>query len=197
MEKQVKGRFVTDFYGSTPAMGATELLKQWIEDKQNAWLLSWADKIKKKGETAAMALEKILSVFHRDEKNQPVLGNWMLRRCLINTGYAIFNAMKDKTQPKRNIIPMAINLVTPIHMNIYNGKVVTKPHGVKTYTVTVKGRSFFCAYEYIKAGTTFDATIYVDESLISQEHFEQLLSKAGLVGVGAYRERFGKFEWIK
>jgi hypothetical protein len=195
MEKMLKGKFVTDVYGSTPAVGTEGILAGWIEDKQSDWLLSWAEKIKKKGETAEFAIEKILSIFHRDENGYPIIGNWMLRRCLITTGQAIFNAMKDKSQPKKQIIPMAISLVEPININICNGDIITKPHGIKTYTVTVKGRSFFCAYEYIKAGTTFEATIYYDESLMSQEHFDELLSKAGLVGVGAYRERFGKFKW--
>ena len=197
MEITKKGRFITDFYGSAPALGAEGILAKWVEDKTNAWLLSWAEQVKKKGQTAIQALEEILSVFHRDNKNNPILGNWMLRKCLIVTGQTIFNAMKDKSHPKRSIIPMAIQLVEPIHINISNGNgIVSKPDGVKTYTVTVKNRSFFKAYEYIKAGSTFETTIYFDEELLSEEHIELLLNKSGSVGVGAFRERFGKFEWM-
>jgi hypothetical protein len=199
MEKTVTGKFITDIYGSTPALGAEGILQHWIKDKTNDWLLSWADKIKKKGETADECLEKILSVFHRDEGGNPIIGNWMLRRCLITTGQTIFNAMKDKTHPKKTIIPMAINIVYPLHIQLFNGNLVEQPHGIKTYTTTVnnggKKVSFFTAYEYIKAGVTFTATIVFDETLLSEEHFDRLMSKSGLVGVGAYRERFGKFQW--
>lgn len=196
MEIQKKARFITDFYGSAPAQGAEAILKKWIDDKQTAWLASWAEQVAKKGQNALDVLTEILSIFHRDPNGCPILGNWMLRRCLIITGQTIFNAMKDKTHPKRGIIPMAVQLVEPININISNGKIMQKPDGIKTYTVTVKGRSFFKAYEFIKAGTTFDAKIYLDDELLNEEQIDQLLSKAGSVGVGAFRERFGKFEWV-
>jgi len=196
MEITKKAKFVTDFYGSAPAIGAEGILQKWIEDKQNDWLLSWADKIKKKGQTAIDALEQILSVFHRNGGTEPILGNWMLRKCLIVTGQAMFNAQKDKTHPKKVVIPMAITLVEPIHMNLYNGDLVKNPHGVKTYTVTVGNRSFFKAYEVINAGTTFETTMHFDNDLLSDEHIEMILSKCGMIGVGAYRERFGKFLWV-
>jgi len=196
MEITKTGKFITDFYGSAPALGASGILSKWVEDKQSAWLLSWADKVKKRGQDAIGALEEILSVFHRDSDGNPILGNWMLRRCLVTTGEAIFNALKDKTHPKKAIIPMAVKLVEPFQIHINNGKLVKEPNGVKTYTVTTKGRSFFKAYEYIEAGTAFDATIYFDETLMSEENINQLLDKCGSVGVGAFRERFGKFVWV-
>ena len=195
MEIKKKARFITDVYGSTAAIGAEGILQKWVEDKQNAWLLSWAEQIKRKGQTAIQALEEILSVFHRDS-NTPIIGNWMLRRCLINTGQTIFNAMKDKTHPKRNIIPMAIQLVEPIHIKMFNGKLIEKPDGVKTYTVSVKNRSFFKAYELIKAGATFETSIFFDDELLTEEHIKLILNKCGSIGVGAFRERYGKFEWI-
>jgi hypothetical protein len=196
MEITKKGKFITDFYGSAPALGAEGILQKWIDDKQTAWLASWAEQVAKKGQTAIQALEEILSVFHRDIEGKPVIGNWMLRRCLIVTGQAIFNAKKNNSHPKKQVIPMAIQLVEPININIHNGKILKVPDGVKTYTCTVKNRSFFKAYEFIKVGTTFDATIFYDEELLSEEHMNQLLEKAGSIGVGAFRERFGKFEWV-
>jgi hypothetical protein len=200
LEVTKKGKFVTDFYGSAPALDASEILKKWLEDKQNDWLLSWADQKKKKGQEAINVLEEILSIFHRDENNYPILGSWMLRRCLVVTGQTIFNAMKNKTDPKKDLIPMAVQLVEPINMNIYNGSIVKEPFGVKTCTITKttsgKSLSFFKAYEYIKSGTTFETIITFDDELITEEHINKLLSKCGSVGVGAFRERFGKFIWI-
>jgi hypothetical protein len=200
MELQKKGKFIADFYGSSPALGAAGILKKWIADTQNKWLLAYCDQVKKKGQSSIEALESIMSIFHRDVDGNPILGNWMLRKCLINTGLAIFNAQKDKTHPKKSIIPMAIQSVTPLHINVENGRKIVKPNGVKTYTVTTtKGattKSFFKAYEYISAGVTFDATITYDEELLSKTNMNLLLSKAGMVGVGAFRERFGKFVWL-
>ena len=200
MELEKTGKFITDFYGSAPALGAEGILKKWIDDKQSDWLLSWADQVKKKGQTAIQALEEILSVFHRDNGGSPILGSWMLRRCLTETGRAIFNAQKDKTHPKKDAIPMAVQLVEPAFINIVKGSLVTEPHGVKTYTVSVRNsgkvKSFFKAYEYIKAGATFTAVMTFDEEIMNPEHIDLLLRKAGSVGVGAFRERFGKFEWV-
>uniref|UniRef100_A0A6M3JLL4 Uncharacterized protein n=1 Tax=viral metagenome TaxID=1070528 RepID=A0A6M3JLL4_9ZZZZ len=198
MEIKKTARFLTDFYGSSPAVGAEGILKGWIDDKQTEWLSSWAEKVAKKGQDAMNVLTEILSIFHRDDKGRPVLGNWMLRRCLVVTGQTIFNAMKDKTHPKRDILPMAVQLVEPISINIMNGKIMDRPDGIKTYTVSITKpqRSFFKAYEFIKAGTTFETKMYFDDELLTEEHINHLLSKAGSVGVGAFRERFGKFEWI-
>ena len=196
MEITKKGKFITGYMGSTPAVGSTGILKKWVEDKQDASLLSWADQIKKKGETAEQALENILSVFHRDKNGNPILGNWMLRRCLIVTGQTIFNALKDKSHPKKSVIPMAIQLVEPLHMPLQNGKLITTPDKVKTFTISLKNRSFFKAYEYIKEGAEFEAKVYFDEELLSEEHMNMILDKCGSVGVGAFRERYGKFEWV-
>lgn len=200
MELKKRGKFITDFYGSLPMLGAETVLAKWIEDKQNKWLLSWAEKIKTGGQTAMNALEKNLSVFHKDEEGKPILGNWMLRKCLIVTGQTIFNAKNNKEHPKKDIIPMAIKLVRPEMINLINGKTIKAPDGVKTYTVTtkVKGQpsSFFKAYEYILAGAEFEAEICFDDEFIKKKQINLLLDKAGSIGVGAFRERFGKFKWI-
>lgn len=196
MEIKKTARFITDFYGSAPALGAEGIIKLWIENKQMKWLASWAEQIAKKGQTAMNVLEEILSVFHRNGNDEPILGNWMLRKCLIVTGQTIFNAQKDKTHPKKGIIPMAVQLVEPIHITLKNGNLIKKPDGVKTYTVTVKGRSFFKAYEFIKAGSTFETTMYFDDEILEEEHINLILEKCGSIGVGAFRERFGHFEWV-
>ena len=200
MEIKKKAQFITDFYGGSPSIGEEGILKYWIETRQDKALLSFADQNQKKGETAIDMLSNILSVFHRDKDGNPILGNWMLRRCLVITGLSIFNAMKDRSHPKKDIIPMAVQIIEPVHINIHNGKLVKQPDGVKTYTISKKEggktRSFFKAYELIKAGTTFESTMYFDDELMNEEQINMLLSKAGSVGVGAFRERFGKFEWV-
>jgi len=197
MEIEKTGKFITDFYGSAPALGAETVIAKWMVDKQNKWLSSWVEQIAKKGQNAINVLEEVLSVFHRNINGEPVLGNWMLRKCMIVTGQAIFNALQDKSHPKKAIIPMAIQLVEPIHINLYNGDLVKNPHGIKTYTVTVKNKaSFFKAYEFIKAGSTFKSKIYFDDEILCEDHINRILSKCGSIGVGAFRERFGKFEWI-
>jgi len=197
MEIIKKGVFITDFYGSVSAEGAESVLKKWIDDKQSAALLSWAEKVAKKGQTAFDTLTEILSILHRDDDGNPVIGNWMFRKCLITTGETIFNALKDKSHPKRALIPMGITLVEPLLINLTRkGKIIANPEGVKTYTVTTKKASFFKAYEFVKAGAEFEVKIYVDDELLKEEHVATLLEKCGSIGVGSFRERFGKFKFI-
>ena len=60
-----------------------------------------------------------------------------------------------------------------------------------------KTRSFFKAYELIRAGITFDCELDFDEEILSPELAEWLIHKSGQIGVGAFRERFGKFRVVK
>lgn len=195
------GRTILDTYGGTPAIGIEGILQKWIEDTQNKWLLTFAQKAAKKGETAIHVLEQILSLFHRDTDNNPVLGNWMLKRCLINSGLAIFNATKDKTHPSQQRIPYLVKNIEPFHIHLHNGSLITQPTGIRTYTISKpegkKTKSFFKAYEYIKAGATFEVTMEFDKTMLTRECLDKLLAKAQDTGLGSFRERFGKFEWIK
>ena len=197
MEITTKARFITDFYGSAPALGDQNVLQKYVETRIDKGLLSFADQIKKKSDTAESIVAEILSIFHRDDKGYPILGNWMMKKCLIRTGQAIFNAMKDRTHPKRDIIANAIIEVEPIpNVSIFNGKIITQPSGVRTYTVTKGNKSFFKAYEWIPKGSTFEFSTIFDDSLLSEEYMKIILQKAGRFGVGAFRERFGKFEVV-
>jgi len=226
MEITKKAKFITDFYGGAPALGDQNVLQKYIETRIDKGLLSFADQIKKKSDTAESIVAEILSIFHRDDKGNPIIGNWMLKKCLIKTGQSIFNAMKDRTHPKRDIIANAIIEVEPIpYINLYDGnekgngrppfhnrgekifeikdikdidlkEKIIQPSGVRTYTVTVGKRSFFKAYEWIPKGSTFEFMTIFDDSLLSEKHMGMILEKAGRFGVGAFRERFGKFEIV-
>ena len=77
-----------------------------------------------------------------------------------------------------------------------NGKVIKKPDGVKTYNVSLINRSFFKAYEAINRGAEFEFTALFDDNMISDEHINAIIESAGRFGVGAFRERYGKFEYI-
>jgi len=197
MERIVKAKFITDFYGSAPALGAQEVMKRYVEDKIDKAFLSFIDGIKKKGDTITDKAAEILSVFHRDDNGYPVMGNWMLKKCLVTTGENSFNALKDKSHPKKQIVKNSIIYVEPMpHVNVYNGSIVKQPSGVRTYTVTVGNRSFFKAYEWIPKGTTFEFKVTYDETMLHEEHMELMLQRCGRFGVGAFRERFGKFELL-
>ncbi len=198
MEIEKTGKFITNFYGGAAGKGAQAVLEKYIKDQIDKDLLSFVDQIKKKGQDAPDILLDILHVFNRNGPGSPVLGNWMLKKCLTETGQTIFNAMKDKTHPKRNIIPAAISLIQPIYIPLSrNGEVIEKPEGVDTYTVTTRKRSFFIAYEAIREGALFGPVkIYFAEDLLSEEHMNAILEACGFFGVGAFRERFGKFVWV-
>ena len=197
MEITKKAQFIADYYGSSPAGGALKTVLNWIDDRQMKGLMSFAAQTQKKGEDADQALERILSVFHRDENGFPVIGNWMLQRCLIVTGMTIFNAQRDKSHPKQDAIKNAVLTAEPIpFINVRNGAVIEKPGGVETYAVSKKTKSFFKAYEYIIAGATFEFTAHFDDNLISDEHIKMIIDRAGSFGLGAFRERFGKFKYV-
>lgn len=193
-----KARFITDFYGSAPAAGTLKTVLNWIDEVQSKAIMSFAARTQKKGEEADQALERILSIFHRDKNGHPVIGNWMLKRCFIVTGAGLFNAKNNKEHPTRPVIKNAILIVQPIpHISINNGKTVKKPDGIETYAVKPEGKSpFFKAYEYIKAGAEFEFMVSFDDSLMAKEHIEKIVATAGRFGIGAFRERFGKFEYV-
>lgn len=86
METKKRAKFITDFYGGAPALGAQGILEKYIEQQIDKSLISFLDGIKKKGETIQGKAEEILSIFHRDDSGNPIIGNWMLKRCLIKTG---------------------------------------------------------------------------------------------------------------
>lgn len=196
MEIKRKAKFRTAFLGGLPALGADKVLAGWVEKNQDKAFLSKLDSITKKGQTALDALQEVLSIMHRDSKGYPVFEGYMLRRCLLNTGKMLFNAMKDKTHPKKTALENGILDVSPLMVSLYNGKLITKPDGVMTTTISTKGKSFFKAYEFVNPETTFEVTMYFDDDLLSEGNINKLLDKAGLVGLGAWRERFGKFEWL-
>lgn len=213
MEVTKTGRFITRVYGSAPAGGAFEALLGWIDAASAKALLSFADQVKKKGEEAEAALMRILSVFNRDEKGRPIIGAWMLRRCLLCTGWSVFNAKKNKDEPTKAAIRNGIGVMSPLYINFTNGNgkpvkkpaglhvahadIIKQPDSVKTHVTHATGRSFFTAYEFIEPGAEFTATMRFNEEVLEQKHFEKILSACGSSGLGAYRERFGWFEWVK
>ena len=199
MEITKTHEFFTKIYGSSPAKGYQGVLEDYIGKEVDKDLLSFADQNKKKAQTIEDMVVDILSLFHRDKDGSPIIGNWMARKCMIDTGEAIFNAVKNKDHPKKALIPMAIKMVEPIHIRVNNGGPVEKPDGIDTYAVTITKptkRSFFKAYEYINAGVTAECTYYIDEDIISEELANYWIEKSGLVGWGAFRERFGKFSIV-
>lgn len=199
MEITGKYKLTTKCLGSAPAKGYAAVLKKYLVDKSDQALLTFAQQNLKKGQEIGEMVEDILSVLHRDDNGYPCVGNWMVKRCLRMTGLAIFNAAKNADHPSKQKIPICVTLLEPYFINFNNGKVVTKPDGVDTYAVTIKdpqtgkARSFFKAYEYINPGAEIEFTANFDDDLVSEELALYWIQKAGQVGVGAYRERFGKF----
>jgi len=194
MEIAKKGKFVTDFYGSRPALGYEGVLSGYIETSADKALLSMAGQAKKKGEKAIETLERILSVCHRSNEGWPVIGNWMFSRCYINTCQAFFNARENKNHPKQSQAKMALRTIQPYLISMNNeGIPIIKPDGVQTYAM---GKGFFKAYEYVKAGAEFELTFDFDSDVLKEEHRDYALNKMCLIGVGAFRERFGKWVWV-
>lgn len=205
MEITKKAETTTKILGTNPCLGMKGALEGYIKENIDKSTLSFFQQDVKKGEEVEDTVLRILSVFHRDEKGFPIMGGWMVKKCLVNTATYIFNASKNKTHPKRELVQnVAIGEVSPVNINLHNGKLIKKHTGIDTYAVTIrdqatgKPRSFFKAYEYIEAGITFDVTMQFDEELFNgEDNINFLLDKCGNTGIGAFRQRFGKFKWVK
>ena len=197
----IKATLTVPHYGTMPASGLPLVVQKWLETIAGKALLTEAERRKKRGQEAHDAINDILNLVRRHpEGDYPILGDWMLKECLKETADLIFNAAKNKGDPKKGIVGASIIYIEPNYIPFFrNGEMVTECDGIETHAVTVKrgpgkGRSFFKAYEYINAGAYFGCEIAFEDSLITQEHIDRLLQIIGRVGVGAYRERFGKFD---
>ncbi len=215
MEWNLKGEFTTDFYAGKPFLPGDKVVKNWLESQIDK-LLHPKYKELKSAVGNEDALEKILSVYNVDKKGYPIIGNWMLFQCsmaavkLAGT-WGKYKVSRDKWKPSIQF--------SPLHINLNNGKLTKKPDGVEVYTVTTKSAtgkmvSFFKAYQTIKTGNTFECKLTVPDDLcekvsgtakdkifepdldMTKKCVEDVLSYMQIVGLGAFRERFGKFEWV-
>lgn len=212
MEITKKARFVTDFYGGTAYLSGDKVVKNWIESQQDR-LLNPRFRELKDAIGNESKLEEILSVFNTDKESRPIIGDWMLLECSINAQKMAGTWAKYKV-PKdiwRNSVRFS-----PVHINVsHNGKPISAPDGVEVYSVSLKdGRSFFKAYQFIRASSKFGFTVNFPEDLCVKpdgkgkdkifvadvdktvECVNSVLDKMGMIGLGAYRLRFGKFEYI-
>ena len=200
MEITKRAKTTTWLCGSAPAKGAKGVLEKYASDCVDKDLLSFAEGIKKKAQTVEEAIVDILSVFNTNGSTRPIIGSWMVRQMLVNTASAIFNKKDNKTHPSRAVIPISIGIVKPNFIPLFRGEnEITTADFVQTYTVSIEKptkRSFFKAYEVLEEGVEFDVTMSFNEDIMNQECIDLLLDNAQYVGLGAYRARFGKFEWI-
>lgn len=205
IEMKRRGQFVTRVYGSAPAEGNQAVFEDFQRNKIYDAVYSYARAKLKKNEKIDMKSMQILKIFHREVKGQPVLGSWAIRRALLNTAGIIFNSKVNECHPLQKHIGIVIGPVTPYLIPFTRGKrLITKPDGVDTHTTSTKEgnktKSFFTAYEYVEPGAVFELTLRFDNGKggkIQPKAVEELLEYLPMIGFGAYRERFGKFEWIK
>lgn len=213
MEVIKKAEFITDFYGGKPYLPGTEVVKGWLESQQDR-LLNPKMKELKDALTNEVELEKILSVFNMNGNNEPIIGDWMFKECGINAAKLANTWTRHEVSAdiwRENVF------FSPNQVFTYrDGQVITEPEGVESYTVTIKRpkRSFFKAYQLIKQQATFEFTCEFPEDLCTKvkgqgkdkqilpdtekslECVNAVLDKMCLVGLGAYRLRFGKFKYL-
>jgi len=211
-----RGKFVQDFYGGKAFLPGDQLVRNWLESQTDRLLHPRFAQLKDAlgNETK---LEEILSVFNVNGDSEPIIGNWMLHECSLNavklagtwTRYKVsFDTWKDSVQ------------FSPLHIPLQNnGSTIAEADLVEVYSVTVKrgktkGNSFFKAYQGIKAGAEFEFALEYPEDLCtkvegsgknkqivpdtekSTECVEAVLAKMATTGLGAYRLRFGSYEYV-
>jgi len=211
MEITKKAKFTTDFYGGKGYLSGSERVKKWLGSQQDR-LLHPRFKALKDAIGNETKLEDILSVFNADPDGQPVIGDWMLLQCSINAQKLANTWGKHQVSADR-WRDSALFLPTLVHLG--NGKPIKRPDGVEIYNVVPKGKSgFFKAYQYINAGAEFEFTVTVPDDLCEKVEgrgknkifvadpekteicVNDILGKMCMIGIGAYRLRFGKFKYI-
>jgi hypothetical protein len=215
MEITKKARFNTAFYGGKAYLQGDVIVQRWLESQQDR-LLHPRFRELKDAMSNETKLEGILSVFNVADDGSPIIGNWMLLRCSMAAQKlaGTWNKYKVSADAWKGSISFE-----PSFCHLSNGKPITSPDSVEVYTVTVKdgakSRSFFRAYQIIKAGSEFEFTLNFPDDLCQKiegkgkdkifspdpdstiECVKAILDKMQIVGLGAYRERFGKFNYIE
>lgn len=210
MEIKKRARFVTDFYGGKEFLAGDEIVKRWLESQQDRLLHPRFRKLKDAIGNDSK-LEEILSVFNLNDEGQPIVGNWMLLRCSMNAQKlaGTWNKYKVAADAWKGSV-----LFGPVWCGLKNGGPVTAPDRVEVTMVSLKDRSFFKAYQVINAGAEFKFSLTVPDDLCikpegrgkdkifvadnekTTECVKEVLDKMQIIGVGAYRERFGKFQYV-
>lgn len=211
MEITKQARFKTDYYGSKGYLSGSERVGNWLKSQQDR-LLHPRFKALKDAVGNETKLEDILSVFNTDTDGLPGIGDWMLLQCSLNAQklantWGKYQVSADKW---RDSVMFSPNFVT-----LKNGKPIKKPDGVEIYNVVPKGKAgFFKAYQYVNTGAEFEFTIFAPDDLCEKVEgrgkdkifvadpektktcIEDVLDKMAMIGLGAYRLRFGKFEYV-
>jgi len=211
LEIKKKGKFKTRFYGGQGYLSGDDRVKNWLENQQDKLLNPRYRELKRAASNEA-ELEKILSVFNVDSNGYPCIGNWMLLECsktaqkLANT-WGKYQVSGDRW--KDSVI------FSPDLVNLNNGQIVQNADGVDVYNVVPKGKTgFFKAYQHIEIGAEFEFSLFLPEDLCEKVEgrgkdklfvadavkslacANEVLEKMQIIGLGAYRLRFGKFEYI-
>jgi len=212
MEIIKKAQFISDFYGGKSYLPGNEVVKNWL-DAQGDRLLHPRMKELKDALSNEVKLEEILSVFNTNEKDEPIIGDWMLLESSINAQKLAGTWMRFEVSAEtwRNSVQF-----NPHYVKLRrNGGFIKQADSVECYPVKPKGKpSFFKAYQVINTGARFDFSVLFPEDLCvktegkgkakqilpdvekSAECVEAVLQKMGIIGLGAYRLRFGKFKYV-
>jgi hypothetical protein len=211
MEFTKKARFTRAFYGGKGYLSGDETVKRWLESQQDKLLHPRFRKLKEAAKNENK-LEDILSVFNTNGNDHPIIGDWMIMECSRNAAklsntWGQFQVSADLWKGSVQFTPGYIPLTR-------EGKTIESPDFVEVYTVSLKDRSFFKAYQGMKENSEFEFTIHVPDDLcmkpegrgkdkifVADEEkttkcVNTVLDRMCMVGLGAYRLRFGKFEYI-
>jgi len=209
-----KAAFVVPFLGTQPYLKGIDFWKNFITDRITAAIISEKERKKEQADPDE-AYKKALSVFNYygiDGKNPsiqeatskhltvqvPIIGGWMLRACAVNSAYLLGLTQKGNNLPGRAAVECI--RCEPYAVFMYRkGKVIEKldrldlntfkPRGGKTGIIKIR--------EAIGPPAEFEFDLIYNENTISDQHIEEILYQMQFTALGAFRERFGKFQYIK
>lgn len=197
--------------GGQPYMSGNKLVKSWLETTANKLNNPNHEKLQKAMKVDSK-LEEMLKVFNVDNKGYPVIKAHMLFRCSLNAAKLVDTWNKYKVSAERW---KSLVRFTPEDCSLFNGKQLKTADGVMTVPISPKGKpSFFASYQTVNEGTTFTFKIIVSDSLCqkasgkgkekimdadlpqTKKCVNEVLDMMCLVGVGAYRDKYGKFKYV-
>ena len=215
MELTRTGKLVVPVFGSKGYLEGDELVRGWLDSQIDGALEHPRYLPVVKAMESEKKLAEMLKCFNVDADGSPIIGDWMLYRCSINAAKLAGTWYKYKVSKEKWMSSVRFS---PIHVSLNNGNAIKEPDGVEVFPT--KGK-FFTAYQFIKAGATFTFTITVADDLILTpnsykdeetgkqiteyipdfdkiaECVDAVLEKMQIVGIGAFRERFGKFIYVE
>lgn len=194
-----KAEFVRTFLGGQSYLKGNDFWQQYVDDKIKNALLP--EKQKKKEQADPIEVyKKSLSVFNyfpNNGQNVPILGNWMLKGCWVESAYELGKTQKGNDLPGRGVIESA--RFEPFAIFLYrDGTIIEKLDRLDLNMFKPKGskQGIVKLREAIEPPAGFEFTLVYNEKTISENDVKEILDHMQWHGLGSWRQKNGTFQYV-